>query len=82
MSEFLLSSEDTAFRMDVLAECNNLRVIGTVPFSTYAASYNRHFQYCKMATTDDIDPKVKRVKRYVDNYCKGKASLGTQAICI
>ena len=51
LSECLLSSEDTAFQMDVLAECNNLLVIGTVPFSTYAASYNRRFQYCKMAPT-------------------------------
>lgn len=67
LAEFLLSSEDTAFEMDVLAQCNNLLVIGAVPFSTYAASYNRRFQYCKMATTNEIDPKVKRMKRYVDN---------------
>jgi len=53
--------------MDVLAQCNNLLVIGAVPFSTYAASYNRRFQYSKMATTNDIDAKVKRMKRYVDN---------------
>ena len=46
-SEFRLSSEDTAFQMDILAECNNLLVISAVPFSTYAASYNRRFQYCK-----------------------------------
>ena len=81
-SEFRLSSEDTAFQMDILAECNNLLVIGAVPFSTYAASYNRCFQYCKMAMTNDIDPKVKRMKRYVDNYHKDKASLSTQANCI
>ena len=61
LSEFLLSSEDTAFQMDVLAECNNLLVIGTVSFSTYAASYNRRFQYCKMATTNDIDPKSSKL---------------------
>ena len=67
LAEFLLSSEDTAFEMDVLAQCNNLLVIGAVPFSTYAASYNRRFQYCKMATTNEIDPKVKRMKRYIDN---------------
>ena len=67
LSEFLLSSEDTAFEMDVLAQCNNLLVIGAVPFSTYATSYNRRFQYCKMATMNEIDPKVKRMKRYVDN---------------
>ena len=61
LSEFLLSSEDTAFQMDVLAEYNNLLVIGTVSFSTYAASYNRRFQYCKMATTNDIDPKSSKL---------------------
>ena len=61
LSEFLLSSEDTAFQMDVLAECNNLLVIGTVSFSTYAACYNRRFQYCKMATTNDIDPKSSKL---------------------
>ena len=43
LSEFLLSSEDTAFQMDVLAEYNNLLVIGAVLFSMYAASYNRRF---------------------------------------
>ena len=42
-SEFLLSSEDTGFEIDVLAELSNLLVIGAVPFSTYAASYNRRF---------------------------------------
>ena len=62
LSEFLLSSEDTAFQMDVLAQCNNLLVIGAVLFSTYAASYNRCFEYSKMATTNDIDAKVKRRK--------------------
>ena len=44
-SEFLLSSEDTAFQMDVLTEFSNLLIIGAVPFSTYASSYNRRFQY-------------------------------------
>ena len=67
LSEFLLSSEDTAFQMDVLAQCNNILVIGAVPFSTYAASYNRRFQYSKIATTNDIGAKVNRMKRYVDN---------------
>ena len=47
--------------MDVLAECNNLLVIGAVSFSTYAASYNRRFQYCKMETTNDIDPKSSKL---------------------
>ena len=60
--EFLLSSEDTAFQMDVLAQCNNLLVISVVLLCTYAASYNRCFEYSKMATTNDIDAKVKRSK--------------------
>ena len=62
LSEFLLSSEDTAFQMDVLAQCNNLLVISAVLLCTYAASYNRCFEYSKMATTNDIDAKVKRSK--------------------
>lgn len=62
-----MSSEDTAFQMDVLAQCSNLLVMGAVLFSTYAASYNRRFQYSKMAITNAIDAKVKRMKRYVDN---------------
>ena len=60
LSEFLLSSEDTAFQMDVLAQWNNLLVISAVLLCTYAASYNRCFEYSKMATTNDIDAKVKR----------------------
>lgn len=31
---------------------------------------------------NDIDSKVKRMERYVDNYRKDEASLGTQANCI
>ena len=58
----------TAFEIDVLAELSNLLVIGAVPFSTYAASYNRRFQYCKVAITDDPDPRVKRMKRYVGKF--------------
>ena len=67
-SEFLLSSEDTAFEIDVLAELCSLLVIGAVPFSTYAASYNRRFQYCKVGITDDPDPRDKRMKRYVGKF--------------
>ena len=67
-SEFLLSSDDTAFEIDVLAEFSNFLVIGAVPFSTYAASYNRRFQYCKVEITNDLDSRVKRMKRYVCNF--------------
>ena len=61
--EFLLSSEDTAFQMDVLAEFSNLLIIAAVPFSTYASSNNRRFQYSKVTTTNDVDCRVKRMKR-------------------
>ena len=54
--------------------CKNLLVIGAVSFSMYAASYNRRFQYCKVTMTNDIDRKVKRIKRYVDNIAKVKPS--------
>ena len=62
-SEFLLPSEDTAFQMDVLAEFSNLLIIGAVPFSTHASSYNRRFQYSKVTTTNGVDSSVKRMKR-------------------
>lgn len=67
-SEFLLSSEDTAFEIDVLAEFSNLLVIGAVPLSTYAASYNRRIQDCKVAIMDDLDPRVIRMKMYVGKF--------------
>ena len=60
--DFLLSSEDTAFEMSLYAECANLLFLGAVPFSTYAFSYNRHFNYNKQPTTDTEDTKVKRRK--------------------
>ena len=44
------------------------KFLGAVPFSTYAASYNRRFQYCKVAITDDHDPQVKRMKRHVGKF--------------
>ena len=62
LSEFLFSSEDTAFQMDVLAQCNNLLLISAVLLCTYVAGYNRCFEYSKMATMNDIDAKVKRSK--------------------
>ena len=67
-SEFLLSSENTAFQIDVLTEFSNLLIIGAVPFSTYASSYNRRFQYSKVTTTNEVDSRVKRMKRYVDKF--------------
>lgn len=45
--DFLLSTEDTAFDVQLLKECSNLLVMGAMPFSTYASSYNRRFGYNK-----------------------------------
>jgi len=61
--DFLLSSEDTAFEMSLLAQCGSLLFLGAVPFSTYTSSYNRRFNYNKQPTTDTGDTKVKRKKR-------------------
>ena len=60
--DFILSSEDTAFDNTLIKECSNLLVIGAVPFRTFAASYNRRFDYPKQ-TEEDMKPKVKRMKR-------------------
>lgn len=60
--DFILSSEDTALEVALIKECANLLILGAVPFSTFAASYNRRFDYPKQ-TEDDMEPKVKRMKR-------------------
>ena len=60
--DFILSSEDTAFEIALIKECANLLILGAVPFSTFAASYNRRFDYPKQ-TNEDMEPKVKRMKR-------------------
>jgi hypothetical protein len=63
--EFLQSSEDSAFEMDLLSEYSNLLILGAFPFSTYAQSYNRRFGYHKQATPAETQQKIKRLKRYI-----------------
>lgn len=63
--DFLLSTEDTAFDAQLLKECSNLLIIGAMPFSTYASSYNRRFGYNKTNKSEQLAPSVKRMKRYV-----------------
>jgi len=60
--DFILSSEDTAFESNLLHECANLLTVGALPFSTFATSYNRRFDYSK-PMDEDMKPKVKRMKR-------------------
>ena len=43
--DFLLSTEDTAFKFALLQQYAQLLVLGALPFSTFAASYNRRFNY-------------------------------------
>ena len=50
--EFLLSTEDTAFEFSLLQQYAHLLVLGALPFSTFAASYNRLFNY------HNVDPEV------------------------
>lgn len=52
---------DTAFDMTLLRECSSLLLVGAMPFSTYAASYNRRFGYNKEVLPDQS--KGKRMKR-------------------
>ena len=54
-------SEDTAFDMTLLRECSSLLMAGAVPFSMYAASYNRQFGYIEEVLPDHS--KGKRMKR-------------------
>lgn len=64
--DFLLSTEDTAFELALLRQHAHLLVLGAVPFSTFAAYYNRRFGYCS-GDSEELgqQPKVKRMKKYV-----------------
>jgi len=63
--DFLLSSEDTASQLALLRQYSQLPVLGALPFSTFAASYNRRFNYHSVYPEfgDDELPKVKRQKK-------------------
>lgn len=41
--DYLLSSDETAFDMDILKDLSSLLVVGALPFSTYAAAFNKRF---------------------------------------
>ena len=64
---FLLSTEDTAFELALLRQYSQLLVLGALPFSTFAASYNRQFNYSSgdPEFCEGDHPKVKRLKKYV-----------------
>lgn len=70
--DFLLSTEDTTFDMNVLSECGQFLFIGAVPFSTCSANYNRRFKYSKMQSdgNDVVHKGAKRMKRYVGVFYK------------
>ena len=61
--QYLQSSEDTAFEMNLLQEFSNLLIIGAVPFKTYASSYNRRFGYVQATTNGEHEQTTKRMKR-------------------
>ena len=68
--EFLLSSEDTPFQLSLLKQCSNLLIVGAVPFSTFANSYNRRFGYCCKSVGEENAVKgSKRMKRFVMELC-------------
>lgn len=59
---YLLTSEETAVDIEVLKEVSNLLIVGAVPFSTYATSYNRRF----VSVVDDIsDNEEKKLSKLV-----------------
>ena len=57
--EFLQSSEDSAFEMALLEQYSNLLIVGAIPFSTYAQSYNRRFCYHKAMLRKRITTKLR-----------------------
>ena len=66
--DFLLSTEDTAFDVQLLKECSNLLIMGAMPLSTYASSYSRRFGYNRTKVDEELAPTVKRMKQYVMLY--------------
>ncbi len=63
--EFLISSEETVFDMTLMRENASLLVMGALPFTTFAASYNRRFKYgSSLGNADREKSKVKRMKRF------------------
>ena len=65
LMDYLQSTEDTAFDLNLRKDCSNLLVVGAVPFSTYATSYNRRFNHTKTANAEIKGPQVKRTKRSI-----------------
>lgn len=63
--DFFMSSEETVFDIALIQECMSLLVVGAVPFSTFAASYNRRFGYRKLKDVGSHEGNVKRMKRCV-----------------
>lgn len=61
--KYLQSFKDTAFEMNLLQESSNLLIIGTVPFKTYASSFNRRFCYVQATTDGEHKQTAKRMKR-------------------
>ena len=63
--DFLLSTEDTAFEFALLRQYAQLLILGALPFSTFAASYNRRFNYHNVdpEVCENDHPKVKRLKK-------------------
>ena len=71
--EFLLSS-DRAVDLSLLRQFANLLVVGAVPFSTYAKSYNRRFGYLnKLDTADDFSVDEKGINDEKENKVNGIA---------
>lgn len=58
--EYILSSEETAFEMTLIEQCASLLVVGAVPFSTFAESYNRRFDYRKFEENARVGYKRKK----------------------
>ena len=80
--DFLLSTEDTAFEFALLRQYAQLLVLGALPFSTFAASYNRRFYYHHVDPQgcEDDHSKVKRLKKYVSILMKCLNSMLHKAV--
>ena len=79
--DFLMSSEETVFDMQLMKENASLLVMGAVPFRTFAASYNRRFGYQKFESKFDKERnKEKRMKRFVTHISSIQSSVSKMLV--
>ncbi|KXJ21076.1 hypothetical protein AC249_AIPGENE27746 [Exaiptasia diaphana] len=72
---YLLTSEETAIDIDMLKDVGNLLIVGAVPFSTYASSYNRRFGNEDQSCIDEEKVDIRKGKQTAQELFKRRKGL-------